>query len=106
RGERRRPGRGRPDLGRRGLWAYAMSGGREPRDPGVLAEWRAAGWQRTLPGAAHEAERRALGDHLAALVEAGFAPVPPDEALVSRVLDVLGQPTAPMPRIPNNGGAG
>ncbi|OYD86361.1 hypothetical protein CHT98_02015 [Azospirillum brasilense] len=104
--EQLRTGWARPDLLRQSLRAYAMIGGREPLDPAVLAEWLAADWQRTLPGAAHEAERRALGDHLAALVEAGFAPVPPDEALVSRVLDVLGQPASPAPRVLNNGGAG
>lgn len=92
----------RPDLLRPALRAYRMVGGQEPLDPAGLAEWLAADWQRTLPGPAHEERRRALGDHLAALVEVGFAPVPPDEALVARVQEVLEQAPAsrPTPSLP------
>ncbi|WP_377808120.1 type VI secretion system membrane subunit TssM [Azospirillum sp. A29] len=77
-----------------------MVGGTEPMDAGAMAEWLALDWQRTLPGPANEARRRALGDHLAALFAVGFAPVPPDEVLVARVLEVLAQSTpqaAPQP---------
>ncbi|CAO3399433.1 type VI secretion system membrane subunit TssM [Azospirillum palustre] len=77
-----------------------MAGGAEPMDAGAMAEWLALDWQRTLPGPANEARRRALGDHLAALFAVGFAPVPPDEVLVARVLEVLAQSTpqaAPQP---------
>ncbi|MBY6266353.1 type VI secretion system membrane subunit TssM, partial [Azospirillum sp. 412522] len=81
-----------------------MAGGTEPMDAGALAEWLALDWQRTLPGPANEARRRALGDHLAALFAVGFAPVPPDEVLVARVIEVLAQstpqstsPAAPQP---------
>ncbi|PGH54726.1 type VI secretion system membrane subunit TssM [Azospirillum palustre] len=70
-----------------------MAGGSEPMDAGAMAEWLALDWQRTLPGPANEARRRALGDHLAALFAVGFAPVPPDEVLVARVLEVLAQST-------------
>lgn len=70
-----------------------MVGGAEPMDAGAVAEWLALDWQRTLPGPANEARRRALGDHLAALFAVGFAPVPPDEVLVARVLEVLAQST-------------
>ncbi|WP_376958068.1 type VI secretion system membrane subunit TssM [Azospirillum sp. A26] len=69
------------------------AGGAEPMDAGAMAEWLALDWQRTLPGPANEARRRALGDHLAALFAVGFAPVPPDEVLVARVLEVLAQST-------------
>ena len=80
-----------PDQLRRTLRIYRMVGGAEPMDAGALAEWVALDWQRTLPGPANEARRRALGDHLAALFAVGFAPVPPDEALVARVEEVLAQ---------------
>ncbi|WP_372397978.1 type VI secretion system membrane subunit TssM [Azospirillum sp. HJ39] len=80
-----------PDQLRQTLRIYRMAGGTLPMDPGALAEWLALDWQRTLPGPANEARRRALGDHLAALFAAGFAPVPPDEALVARVTEVLEQ---------------
>ncbi|MBP2228305.1 type VI secretion system protein ImpL [Azospirillum agricola] len=81
----------RPDLLRLALRAYRMVGGQEPMDRAYLAEWLAIDWQRTLPGPANDARRRALGDHLAALFEAGFAPVPPDDALVARAGEVLAQ---------------
>lgn len=87
-----------PDQLRQTLRIYRMITGRmvgstEPMDAGALAEWLALDWQRTLPGPANEPRRRALGDHLAALLAAGFAPVPPDEVLVARVLEVLAQST-------------
>ncbi|WP_448207303.1 type VI secretion system membrane subunit TssM [Azospirillum sp. sgz302134] len=82
----------RRDLLRLALHAYRMIGGEEAMNPPFLAEWLAADWQRTLAGPAHEDRRRALGDHLAALFEVGFAPVPMDEALVARVVEVLSQP--------------
>ncbi|ANC90440.1 type VI secretion system membrane subunit TssM [Azospirillum humicireducens] len=85
-----------PDQLRHTLRIYRMVGGAEPMDAGALAEWMALDWQRTLPGPANEARRRALGDHLAALFVAGFAPVPPDEALVARVEEVLAQ-SVPQP---------
>ncbi|KAA0574180.1 type VI secretion system membrane subunit TssM [Azospirillum sp. B21] len=80
-----------PDQLRRTLRIYRMVGGAETMDAGALAEWVALDWQRTLSGPANEARRRALGDHLAALFAIGFAPVPPDEALVARVEEVLAQ---------------
>ena len=80
-----------PDQLRHTLRIYRMVGGAEPMDAGALAEWVALDWQRTLPGPANEAARRALGDHLAVLFALGFAPVPPDEALVARVEEVLAQ---------------
>lgn len=85
-----------PDQLRQTLRIYRMVGGAEPMDAGALAEWLALDWQRTLPGPVNEARRRALGDHLAALFAVGFAPVPPDEALTARVLEVLAQ-SAPQP---------
>ncbi|CAO3441718.1 type VI secretion system membrane subunit TssM [Azospirillum largimobile] len=88
-----------PDQLRRTLRIYRMVGGAEPMDAGALAEWVALDWQRTLPGPANEARRRALGDHLAALFAVGFAPVPPDEALVARVEEVLAQ-SASHPMVP------
>ena len=87
----------RPDLLRNALRAYRMVGGQETMEPAAVAEWLAADWQRTLPGPAHEEQRRALGDHLAALFEVGFAPVPPDGALVARVMEVLNQPSSALP---------
>ncbi|MDR6775015.1 type VI secretion system membrane subunit TssM [Azospirillum sp. BE72] len=84
-----------PDQLRRTLRIYRMVGGAETMDAGALAEWVALDWQRTLPGPANEARRRALGDHLAALFAVGFAPVPPDEALVARVEEVLAQSAPP-----------
>ncbi|KAA0578132.1 type VI secretion system membrane subunit TssM [Azospirillum sp. Sh1] len=89
-----------PDQLRQTLRLYRMVGGAGPMDAGALAEWLALDWQRTLPGPANEAPRRALGDHLAALFAVGFAPVPPDEALVARVREVLAESTpqpAPQP---------
>ena len=88
-----------PDQLRQTLRIYRMVGGAEPMDAGALAEWVALDWQRTLPGPANEAARRALGDHLAALFAVGFAPVPPDEALVARIEEVLAQ-SAPHPMTP------
>ncbi len=85
-----------PDQLRQTLRLYRMVGGSEPMDAGALAEWLALDWQRTLPGPANEAARRALGDHLAALFAVGFAPVPPDEPLVARVREVLAE-SAPQP---------
>ncbi|PWC74445.1 type VI secretion system membrane subunit TssM [Azospirillum sp. TSH64] len=92
-----------PDQLRQTLRVYRMitgrmiggqtAGGAEPMDAGAMAEWLALDWQRTLPGPANEVLRRALGDHLAALFAVGFAPVPPDELLVARVLEVLAQST-------------
>ncbi|XKH34554.1 type VI secretion system membrane subunit TssM [Azospirillum doebereinerae] len=87
----------RPDLLRAALRAYRMIGGREAMDSADLAEWLALDWQRSLPGPANEARRRALGDHLAALFEAGFAPIPVDETLVARVEEVLAQAAPPRP---------
>ncbi|PWC95835.1 type VI secretion system membrane subunit TssM [Azospirillum sp. TSO5] len=84
-----------PDQLRRTLRLYRMVGGAEPMDAGALAEWLALDWQRTLPGPANEAARRALGDHLAALFAVGFAPVPHDEALVARVEEVLAESQTP-----------
>ena len=84
----------RPDLLRSALRAYRMVGGQETMEPAALAEWLAADWQRTLPGPSHDERRRALGDHLAALFEVGFAPVPPDGVLVARVMEVLNQPSS------------
>ncbi|CAO3416190.1 type VI secretion system membrane subunit TssM [Azospirillum endophyticum] len=80
-----------PDQLRQTLRIYRMVGGTAPMDAGGLAEWLALDWQRTLPGPANEARRRALGDHLAALFAVGFAPVPPDEPLLARVEEVLAQ---------------
>jgi len=88
-----------PDQLRQTLRIYRMIGGAEPMEAGALAEWLALDWQRTLPGPANEPLRRALGDHLAALFAVGFAPVPPDEALTARVLEVLAQ-SAPQPPTP------
>ncbi|MBP2301917.1 type VI secretion system membrane subunit TssM [Azospirillum picis] len=82
-----------PDQLARTLAAYRMVGGTAPMDPAALAEWLALDWQRVLPGPGNEGRRRALGDHLAALFAVGFAPVPPDEALVARVGEVLAQST-------------
>ena len=48
-------------------------------------------------------DQRGLHQLVTEIVE---APMPPDEALVSRVLDVLGQPASPVPHPPGNGGAG
>ncbi|CAO3416403.1 type VI secretion system membrane subunit TssM [Azospirillum doebereinerae] len=87
----------RPDLLRVILRAYRMVGGREAMDSANLAEWLAIDWQRTLPGPANESRRRALGDHLAALFDAGFAPIPVDETLVARVEEVLAQAGSPRP---------
>ncbi|MFP5515330.1 MAG: type VI secretion system membrane subunit TssM [Alphaproteobacteria bacterium] len=84
-----------PDQLRQTLRIYRMVGGAESMDAGALAEWVALDWQRTLPGPVNEARRRALGDHLAALFAIGFAPVPPDEALVARVEEVLAQSVPP-----------
>ncbi|PWC81000.1 hypothetical protein TSH100_28545 [Azospirillum sp. TSH100] len=83
-----------PDQLRQTLRIYRMVGGAEPMDAGAMAEWLALDWQRMLPGPANEPRRRALGDHLAALFTVGFAPVPPDEVLVARVLEVLAQSTS------------
>jgi type VI secretion system protein ImpL len=94
--EQLRTGWARPDQLRLSLRAYRMIGGREPLDPAFVAEWMAADWQRTLPGPAHEDRRRALGEHLAALFDIGFAAVPLDDALIDRVLEVLEQ-AAPRP---------
>ncbi|WP_448189196.1 type VI secretion system membrane subunit TssM [Azospirillum sp. sgz301742] len=88
----------RPDQLRLSVRAYLMLGGREPLDLAFFNEWMAADWQRTLPGAANEDRRRALGEHLAALFDVGFAPVPADDALVERVREVLSQ--APRPQAP------
>ncbi|WP_434616410.1 type VI secretion system membrane subunit TssM [Azospirillum sp. B2RO_4] len=90
-----------PDQLRRTLRLYHMVGGTEPMDAGALAEWLALDWQRTLPGPANEAARRALGDHLAALFAVGFAPVPPDEALVARVREVLAESAPQQPTPPD-----
>lgn len=97
----------RPDLLALALRAYRMIGGAEPMDPGYLAQWLAADWQRTLPGAGRQAARRALGDHFAALIEVGFAPVPLDVALVARAETELkpakpagGAPSSPPPAPP------
>ncbi len=81
----------RPDVLRLALRAYRMAGGLETMDPAYFAEWLAIDWQRTLPGPANDTRRRALGDHLAALFEAGFAPIPADETLITRVEEVLAQ---------------
>lgn len=81
----------RPDILRLALRAYRMAGGEEPMDSAYFAEWLAIDWQRTLVGPANDGRRRALGDHLAALFEIGFAPIPVDEALVNRVNEVLAQ---------------
>lgn len=89
--EQLRTGWARPDQLRLALSAYRMVGGQEPLDRGFLAEWLALDWQRTLPGPVNEEKRRALGDHLAALLDLGFAPIPSDEALVNRVNEVLAQ---------------
>lgn len=96
--EQLRTGWARPDLLTPSLRAYRMVGGQEALDPAFLAEWLAADWQRTLPGPVHEGRRRALGDHLAALFAVGFAPIPVDEALAARVVEVLNQPSSPSPR--------
>ncbi|MBK1842063.1 type VI secretion system membrane subunit TssM [Azospirillum sp. YIM B02556] len=80
-----------PDQLRQTLRVYRMVGGTAPMEAGALAGWLALDWQRTLPDPANEARRRALGDHLAALFAVGFAPVPPDEALLARVEEVLAQ---------------
>jgi len=90
-----------PDQLRQTLRVYRMItgrmvGGAEPMDAGAVAEWLALDWQRTLPGPGNEVLRRALGDHLAALFAVGFAPVPADEVLVARVLEVLAQ-SVPQP---------
>ena len=89
-----------PDQLRQTLRLYRMVGGAAPMEAGALAEWLALDWQRTLPGPANEAARRALGDHLAALFAVGFAPVPPDEPLVARVREVLAE-SAPQPSQPD-----
>jgi type VI secretion system protein ImpL len=81
----------RPDILRLALRAYQMVGGEEPMDSAYFAEWLAIDWQRTLAGPANDSRRRALGDHLAALFEIGFAPIPVDDALVARVNEVLAQ---------------
>jgi type VI secretion system protein ImpL len=81
----------RPDILRLALRAYQMVGGEEPMDSAYFAEWLAIDWQRTLAGPANDFCRRALGDHLAALFEIGFAPIPVDDALVARVNEVLAQ---------------
>lgn len=80
-----------PDHLRLGLRAYQMVGGREALDLSFFAAWMAADWQRSLPGTENDARRRALGDHLAALFDVGFAPVPVDDALIQRVNEVLEQ---------------
>ncbi|AWK87889.1 type VI secretion system membrane subunit TssM [Azospirillum thermophilum] len=85
----------RPDQLRLALRAYRMMGGQDPLDRAFLAEWLALDWQRTLPGPANDERRRALGDHLATLFEVGFAPIPADELLLSRVAEVLAQADQP-----------
>ncbi|NYZ16706.1 type VI secretion system membrane subunit TssM [Azospirillum sp. RWY-5-1] len=95
--ERLRTGWARPDELVLTLRAYRMIGGREPLDRAYLAEWLAGDWQRTLPGAENEGRRRALGDHLAALFEVGFAPIPVDDLLADRVRQVIEQASARRP---------
>lgn len=73
-----------PDRLAPALRAYRMIAGQDRLDGGFLADWLAADWQRSLPGAGNAASRRALGDHLAALLEVGFAPIPADEVLLER----------------------
>jgi len=90
----------RPDLLRLALRAYRMVGGLEAMDPAYFAEWLAIDWQRSLPGPANEARRRALGDHLAALFEVGFAPIPADDTLIARVEEVLAQAQPSRPATP------
>lgn len=90
----------RPDLLRLALRAYRMVGGLEAMDPAYFAEWLAIDWQRSLPGPANDARRRALGDHLAALFEAGFAPIPADDTLIARVEEVLAQAQPSRPATP------
>ena len=95
--ERLRTGWARPDELVLTLRAYRMIGGREPMDRAYLAEWLAGDWQRTLPGSENEGRRRALGDHLAALFEVGFAAIPVDDLLVDRVRQVIEQAPARRP---------
>lgn len=78
-----------PDHLRLGLRAYLMLGGREALDLSFFAAWMAADWQRSLPGVENDPRRRALAEHLAALFDVGFAPVPVDDALIQRVNEVL-----------------
>lgn len=102
----------RPDLLQRGLRVYAMFGGSEPLDHGLVLGWFTSDWDRILPGDERQAARKALSDHLSALLAIGFAAVPPDEALVGRVNEALRQqapppappvpnPLAPVPSVPN-----
>ncbi|MGQ9369071.1 type VI secretion system membrane subunit TssM [Azospirillum sp. ST 5-10] len=89
--ERLRAGWAEPDRQWPALRAYLMLGGREPMDAAFVGEWMAADWQATLPGPANQDRRRALGDHLAALFDIGFAAVPLDDPLVARVVAALRQ---------------
>jgi len=77
------------------LRAYLMLGGRLPLDRGLIAQGMTADWQRSLSGPRFEATRRALADHLIALFDVGFAPVPLDEALVDRAQKALEQAPPP-----------
>jgi type VI secretion system protein ImpL len=77
----------RPDLLQPALRAYLMIGGKLPVDRAYLTRWLATDWQKTF--ADDENLRRTLGEHLAALFELGFAPVPLDETLVDRAQKLL-----------------
>lgn len=81
----------RPDALQPVLRAYLMLGGRLPLDRALIAQWMTADWQRSLGGPRFESTRRSLADHLIALLDVGFAPVPLDDALVDRAQKALEQ---------------
>ncbi|WP_207455962.1 type VI secretion system membrane subunit TssM [Azospirillum sp. SYSU D00513] len=92
---------------RSALRAYRMVGGREPVDRTFLADWMAEDWLQILPDTGLEAAHRALGAHLATLLEVGFAPVPLDERLAGRVAELLNQtPDGRNPEDPESSGGG
>lgn len=76
--------RSRPEYLFQALKVYLMLGGKGPMDAALVSEWMALDWTNTLPGQTYETVRRDLRTHLDALLEAKFAALPADDALVEQ----------------------
>ncbi|WP_192384552.1 type VI secretion system membrane subunit TssM [Mesorhizobium silamurunense] len=61
--------KGNPPFLHQALKIYLMLGGRGPFQPGVIKDWMTRDWEVMYPAEADASLRRALGDHLDALLE-------------------------------------
>ncbi len=73
------------------LKVYLMLARQGPLDAPLVKDWMALGWQRAFPLLGDQPVRDALAAHLAALLEAPLADVPPDPALIKQIRQVVSQ---------------